>query len=623
MPPANSPAVRSSMRHLMGAGDLTSAQQITTPPTLEPSTPFFEQLAEITSPVPDLASTLRTQAEQEINDSNLRFLRSRPPTPPYRYGSSRLSPERHPPVRNMPSPPELSNLSSNSWRTTDQEARNNVPSFRARNENLRQFRRQIPGWEAYWLDQHNAETEPYRGWAPGTSEDPSQHQSVPPRSNMSSAQLYNQWSSRMRELRSNRAGESNNERRQELLRTAREMSRFHEQFEPPTISESAIRSTTRTLVPRQEPHPQRSTQHLERYLWDRAQGSAEQPEQDTSASIEATNEIRRQRERIRSLMEFDRDRSRNAETSNRDERGNTETALERNMAQIRGQVLQDPGAMATERGCKMFEQVISAVTKLCTDWSQEKTEDREEKMHKIHLRLELLHKDRLCDYQSLLPLPYTSWLHVNSSFSGAQQAPPPAPSNHASRPSPRSHNRPIDPSRGPVIQQTIPHLRGEDPTALIEGNDAYTEAFTSRIDNPPVGPHSLPQRWPVRVTFDHVDYDTMTITGTMEAFNSTGDSPPSPSTSPPTTPSLDEHAPASSSVKSFMQGEIIDFKTHMLESKKQDFKGAQPRVDANNWRRLGPFKGMSDIDCARAICSKNWMTEKLWGKWILMRWRGM
>lgn len=96
----------------------------------------------------------------------------------------------------------------------------------------------------------------------------------------------------------------------------------------------------------------------------------------------------------------------------------------------------------------------------------------------------------------------------------------------------------------------------------------------------------------------------MTLTGTMEAFNV-------PDKSSPT---------KVSSITTYLEGEIIDFNKFTLET--ESFK-ADTRVDGMYWRKLPPFKDLSDDEAMiRKLLSKEWLREELMTKWILMRWKG-
>ncbi|KAL9034981.1 MAG: hypothetical protein Q9214_006797, partial [Letrouitia sp. 1 TL-2023] len=77
MPPANTPSVSNLSTRLSADFSLMRTALQQSPPTAAAQSPYLEQLALLASPVPDLASTLTTQAEQdEANDANVSFLRT-------------------------------------------------------------------------------------------------------------------------------------------------------------------------------------------------------------------------------------------------------------------------------------------------------------------------------------------------------------------------------------------------------------------------------------------------------------------------------------------------------------------------------------------------------------------
>lgn len=154
--------------------------------------------------------------------------------------------------------------------------------------------------------------------------------------------------------------------------------------------------------------------------------------------------------------------------------------------------------------------------------------------------------------------------------------------------------------------------------------------------------------WPVTVTLHTVDYDSMTVTGTMRASqipdrNSTG---------------------VGKSMESYFQGEIIDFRNHSLETdSRQGYKVGGCDVDARYWSRLGPFKHAiekqasssywessiweeklktgdakyfemlraadrenREIEADRVMMqclgNQRWLQKHLGSEWVLMRWKG-
>lgn len=111
------------------------------------------------------------------------------------------------------------------------------------------------------------------------------------------------------------------------------------------------------------------------------------------------------------------------------------------------------------------------------------------------------------------------------------------------------------------------------------------------------------ERWPVKVTIHSIDYDSMTLSGTMEAFNV-------PDKTSPT---------RESSISTFLEGEILDFNRYTLETKSYR---ANANVDGTYWRQLSPFKNLPEEEIVKVLVSKKWLTEELSKKWILMRWKG-
>ncbi|KIW73907.1 hypothetical protein PV04_01987 [Phialophora macrospora] len=111
---------------------------------------------------------------------------------------------------------------------------------------------------------------------------------------------------------------------------------------------------------------------------------------------------------------------------------------------------------------------------------------------------------------------------------------------------------------------------------------------TSLSSHPPQASQSLDfDGWPVNVTITTVDWQTMTLTGTMSASHM-----PDKLSSIHQSTSPDNTAAAASSMSSCFTGEIIDFRRHPLETEKEgrDYEVGGLDVDARYWQRLGPFK---------------------------------
>lgn len=199
--------------------------------------------------------------------------------------------------------------------------------------------------------------------------------------------------------------------------------------------------------------------------------------------------------------------------------------------------------------------------------------------------------DFMLDTSTIEPPPESSWLKIGGVLSGSQHAAG-GPSLASYLPNANVANLHMPPLVR-VSQQLPPNS-----TAQASGS--------TRTEQGPRAPHMISdgdEEWPVKVTIHSVDYNSMTLSGTMEAFNV-------PDKSSPT---------QESSITTFLEGEIIDFNTYTLETK--TFK-AGPRVDGTYWRKLEPFKKLTDNEIVRSLVSKKWFTEELLKNWILMRWKG-
>ena len=193
--------------------------------------------------------------------------------------------------------------------------------------------------------------------------------------------------------------------------------------------------------------------------------------------------------------------------------------------------------------------------------------------------------DFLVNTQTVPPPPECSWLQIGGVFLGTQHgasSSPSLPSYTPLMPPSTYRSRTGNPHFGSVPPRTT------SPTPDIPIDSSLLEE----------------ERWPVKVTIHSIDYTTMTLAGTMEAFNV-------PDKTSPT---------KVSSITTFLEGEIIDFNTFTLETK--SFK-ADTRVDGMYWKKLPPFKDMSDDETmVRNLLSKEWLEKELMQKWILMRWKG-
>lgn len=82
----------------------------------------------------------------------------------------------------------------------------------------------------------------------------------------------------------------------------------------------------------------------------------------------------------------------------------------------------------------------------------------------------------------------------------------------------------------------------------------------------------------------------------------------------------DFQKPASdkTSITTYLEGEIIDFKTHSLET--FNFP-SNIKDDAHNWRKLEPFCQLSNGQLVKSLVSRKFM-KNLTDNWVFMRWKG-
>lgn len=196
--------------------------------------------------------------------------------------------------------------------------------------------------------------------------------------------------------------------------------------------------------------------------------------------------------------------------------------------------------------------------------------------------------DFIIDTSSFCPPPECSWLRPGMTFLGSQKA--------------ASSTGIILPQQGPGSSSNDPMIvNGSDHNRISIQTTNGRRYFANQVYN--VG-NGKDENWPVKVTIHHINTDDMTLSGTMEAYNIPDKS----------SPSHDAH------IVTFLEGEIIDFNSHTLETK--NFK-ADAEIDSTYWRELQPFKNLTDEEMTRNLVSRKWITDQLCNGWILMRWKGL
>lgn len=182
---------------------------------------------------------------------------------------------------------------------------------------------------------------------------------------------------------------------------------------------------------------------------------------------------------------------------------------------------------------------------------------------------------------NIAPPAACSWLRSGMAFSGCQRAASAGCS---------------------VLSQRIPSPNAPSEPVIVNGSDS-TRISVSTTSGRRYLANNRDENWPVKVTIHQINHDDMTLSGTMEAYNIPDK----------TSPTHDAH------IVTFLEGEIIDFNNHTLETK--NFK-ADAEIDSTYWRELQPFKDLTDAEMAQNLVSRKWITEELSKGWILMRWKG-
>lgn len=186
------------------------------------------------------------------------------------------------------------------------------------------------------------------------------------------------------------------------------------------------------------------------------------------------------------------------------------------------------------------------------------------------------------------PAP-TSWLRPGAVFSGSQHT-------SGSTPAPAFHLSTARRNASAPMRSGNPSIQVSTSVQPMQGS------WINRVVSQASG-EKASESWPVRVTISSADYKSMTLTGTMEASNVPN-----------------KFAPAKQmSITTYLEGEIIDFKKYTLETKGFN---ADSEVDTTYWRKLEPFKSLSDDEVVTNLVSIKWLTEELAPNWILMRWKG-
>ena len=514
--------------------------------------PFAEQLEQLGSPVPDFAATLTTQAENDADDDNVNFLRGH---------SSRRRP---------------------AFLTSEEFERIN-------NDAQRRIRRAIAGLRRFNPEQHPDVSEgtdttygnrvPHQqslyDWAPASSDDEDEEDYIGhhprPQSDVDRDEhprrRYHRSPEDMGHSGYNNLGST----------PVRQSRGGSDAATAPAIPQAESYMRTTALLQSARRHTRFSTRsrnhQLQNYILDRERAGEDREERERSSStrlyrppdvIAATNQQQQQQQReLRARVDAYRQRYLENPSGN-------------------------PPAVS-----RWLEEAIKYLERVRFSRSYE--ESLTSAAAGGFVREEFFsnnHEDFILDTASIDPPPESSWLKVGGVFSGSQ---------HAANGSQSILYRLSDRSTSTISPPT-PTNPDQQETRTSRQHWLPSTDGTTTTNNNNRTPHG-DERWPVKVTIHSIDYSSMTLSGTMEAFNV-------PDKSSPT---------QESSITTFLEGEIIDFNTYTLETK--SFK-ADARIDGTYWRKLEPFKHLTDDEIVRNLVSRRWLTEVLSRNWILMRWKG-
>ncbi|KAI4240323.1 MAG: hypothetical protein LQ352_007661 [Teloschistes flavicans] len=573
------------------------------------STSPFLELEALAAPVPDLASTLTTsQAEQDANDANVSFLR----TP--------LVEDDIPPDRTSRQLPSLSQLYYQQQRNRpsdgddlEHQGRNpgTVASSRRRYSpsELRQLHER-----ASIAAQRPSST--YQGWAPplqsGRSE--SDAWSGLPTMSASSAEFYN-------------------EQRRALLSTARQIQATTRESSSsgargtassPTLANSEHSLRTAALlqsVRRNSQFPARSRSLLQNHSRETEglghEGSSRDPQSMSEArrraALASTRGGRQQEDSPLMTVTTLHDLAR------------------RDMLASRYQGLLEDDSRRWQGASKWhLDDAIRYLERLrfCDSYQESVSSAAARGFVKEEFFTDS-HDDFILDTTMIDPPAESSWLKIGGIFSGLQHAYRPRGSSASARNRPgnrgsRTYNIPqlgqaqaLPTNRHSFSYATRVNLgsrtsgtrtRIRAPTNTIENANYLATDFRTLPLNVAAERSMTPslsgekERWPVKVKIHSVDYDSMTLTGSMEAYD---------------VPDKDG-AVKTPMIMTYLEGEIIDFNKYTLETKHYD---TDETTDSLYWRMLEPFSKLTDDEMVQGLLSKKWMKDELRQKYILMRWK--
>ena len=591
---------------------------------------YLDQFAQLDGSVPDLAATLTTQAEQDAEDANLSFLRGELPEDDEE--------------------PMLERYEENSRRR-----RRAVDAMlggrRYTSESLRELDE---------LDDHAAadrnNPQDYHGWAPAVSDDEDETSTFETR--QPTFRLVDHHALRRAESQDLRERMRNRLRRDQLEAQLDERSNSRRNLhldyvegetehrtrslingavtQGPT-SESSLRTTALLQAVRRNTQLSAHPRHqMQRYIPDRERNGVEieearratstrpapvsvlSPSQRRQINRETSGLPETERQRMQSeyqhqLMLLDQQALQTAYQRQEPYRGHDSSRLERRTARY---WTQQP-ELGSKKNARSVDNVIKYLERLRLCESDE--EGRITAEEGGFASDDRIRGDFLIDTSIIPSPPRSSWLEIGGVLSGTQNAVAPSRESNSSSsssalpsyyvplmPPSQYRSRIRHPTFGTTNARTTSPVPRDSPRPQITTSPPVDVESPLQINQNDRNWINSPadERWPVKVTIHGINYENMTLSGTMEAFNV-------PDKSSPT---------RESSITTFLEGEIIDFNKHTLETK--SYK-ADARTDAIYWRKLPPFCHLKDDDTmTKNLLSRQWLREELMEKWILMRWKG-
>ncbi|EEH05027.1 conserved hypothetical protein [Histoplasma capsulatum G186AR] len=483
--------------------------------------------------------------EDEVNADNIRFLRSR------RRSSPDSSPGR---VRSRRRHLQSLQDEVNSGMDSNDQRRPSVTVGVSRRIPIVRRRDPMNGVPNY--ETRSRPSNPAYAWVPGSDYEEEEDASVG-----ATNLIQEMWDGRLLRARHTALG-SRGERREGSATSPRLWARDPngESIQPSRYGRSDLATATLLQTVRRHPRFSSRTRTLQTYILDRDRGGRESEERDwqPSSTTPTTTASSTTSPPPRSSTTNHGDIMRNTGASEpRDMYFEDRSSVDRFEETIK--------YLDRVRFAKSYDESVQFAT--AGDFIQYEYLRRNE-------------DDFILDTSSIGSPADSSWLKPGTVFEGSQHA-----TNYC--------------STSAMFQNRRPRSHQIDDPIVINGTELGRTVYTSagrrsyQADIPHefgdgtqmgMNSNSRHEHWPVKVTIHSVDYNTMTLSGTMEAYNIPDK----------TSNSQGAH------ITTFLEGEIIDFNTHSLETK--NFK-ANAEIDSLYWRELEPFKDLSYDEIVRNLVS--------------------